>query len=220
MQRLARLTALSIPLALLSLEPCRAQLPPGEGGYAQLVAQYDTNRDGVLDGQERAALLSPVAIRQPPLVDALPLICDGLSQGDGGGGLSANHQQTPGSPPRVGRRLLQRQQRFANRQPQGEPRFNRAEGELLTQRAQQPVNGYPIPTLPPPTEPRRQNLLIRNVALYQMQVNESRAQARSQAFARAATFGPIRGLTKRYQAATDDDHCARSRASIYRLARY
>ncbi len=222
MRRLATLSALLIVPVLLSSETCRAQFRPDEGSYAQLLAKYDRNNNGLLDDQERAALLAPTEVRQPLNVPAIPLICDGLSVGSGGGSsASAEQQQSPPPMPQVGRHVHWRRQQFAKRQPQGDPQPNQArqaEGDMLAERS---VDGYPFETSPQPPEPQRQNVQFRNVVQYRMLMNEARVQARSQPFARSATFGPMLGRTKQQcRAARSDSCCASTRFTVYRRGPY
>ncbi len=223
MQRLAGLLALLIATALLPIETCRAQFPPGEGSYSQLLAKYDRNGNGLLDDRERAALLAPAEDQQPLSVSAFLLICDGQSAGSASRS-SASAEQQSSSPPQVARHVRWRWRQFAEDQPQGDPQpdqANLAEGALL---AEESAGGYTSETSPQPPEPRRQSVRFRNVVQYRMLLNESRAQPHSQPFARAATFGPMLGRTKqqprRYRAAYVDVGCVSSQASFYRLARY
>jgi hypothetical protein len=121
----------------------------------------------------------------------------------------------------IGRHVRWRRQQFAEDQPQGDPQPNQAEGHLLTEE----LDGGYTPGAPPrPIEPQRQNVRFRNVVQYRMLLNESKAQPRSQPFARAATFGPIVGLSKQqppgYNSANVDVCCSSSRVSFYGLAGY
>lgn len=218
-----RLVALLTVAALLPTETCQAQLFLGEGSYAQLLAKYDSNHNGLLDDLERAALLAPPKVQQPLAMPAFPLICDGQTAGSGGGA-SASAEQQSLSLPQVARHVRWRRQQFAEHQPPGDllrDQANLAEDDLL---AEESADGYLSETSPEAPEPRRQNVQFRNVVQYRMLLNETRTRPRSQPFARAATFGPMLGRTKQQmqymRAVPVEDSCVISRASLYRAGRH
>lgn len=220
---LAGLLALLIATAFLPTEACRAQLSSDKSSYAQLLAKYDKNRNGLLDDPERATLLAPAEVRQTLPASAGPLICEGQAAGSAGGA-SASSEQRLYSPLQAARHVRWRRRQLAEVLPSDDPQLGQADPAEETLLVEESTNGYPSETSPQPLEPRRQNVRIRNVVQYRMLLNESRAQPRSQPFARAATFGPMLGRTKQrspcYRSANVDVGCVSTRASIYGFARY
>jgi len=216
MPRIARLLILLLAFALLSAKTGHAQLPPDKGSYAQLLAKYDKNHNGLLDDQERNALLAPAEAEPPPSMPELPLICDGHPVGNAGESTDSSAQRVL-TLNRGPRHIQLSGQRFAENPPEGDNRSTQANHPRRFLHIENSTEGYPAETSPDSPDPQPRATALRNVVRYRMLLNESRAQERSRSFAQAATFGPMLGRTKQQiQAVRAETYRVRFRATTCR----
>ncbi len=220
-----RLSSVSVLLvaALMPSDPvCWAQSSDLGGSYARLLARYDRNGNGLLEARERAAMLAPVEEDPEPIsLAAVPLVCEGETTGGGSGGASSSAAGQDQFAEQLGvRNVRWRRQQAVGGQPADDGEAQQADADQLAGEA---AHGYPLPS-PTPAAPQRPSVQFRNAVQYRMQLNEQQAQARTQPFARAATFGPMLGRTKRYprRSFTVTAHvgCACSAVDMLRMASY
>jgi hypothetical protein len=210
MRKIIRLMALLLAVALLPAGISRGQF--AEGGYTQVLMQYDRNGNGLLEDHERAVMLTSSKRQEPQPLAAFPLICDGQAAGGTGGATASAEQQGESPLSQVARHIQLRHDPFAENQPSNDS-TEPDQDELAS------TDGYTPAATPAPRQP----VQIRTAVLYRMMLNEQQVQPRSQPFAQAATFGPMVGRVRQYPqrsfTITVHGSCSCSRASLY-LAGY
>ena len=208
MWRTSGLLALLIG-AMLPAEVARGQFSHAGSSFVEWLGRHDQNGNGRIDAHERAALVATDE-RQRGTDFTLPLICDGPPAVGGGGGSTSteDQQQLPASD--VARQVRWRRLPFAERQTDDQAQPHEPQDDQLAAEAAGQYDSGP----PAPQPPQAQPVRFRRAVQYRMMLNEQQRQPRPQYFARAATFGPTIGLTKRYAAARADTCCGCCRATI------